>query len=355
MDEMEELGRLWAGMPEPTERELAGSRAALTSRIARPGRRTLLPSVLARPGGSAFLPLRRVALLSAVAAALTVGILVAQVGLGGSDPRTPGYLLAAPPADAQALLKLAARAAADQPDPVPARGQYIHTKRLAQRSLYTKGESGKIQYTKVLADEERWEAAGVGKPWLSREQALSAEGPAPERLWNRGIEDIVYESSCPGEPAYARLSAWPTDPAQVRAKIVTEHGDKPLAVWSALKGLVAESVVRPSLGAALYQVAAGLDGIVLIPDAFDVAGRPGLAVAMDEGDGTRSELIFDRRTYRYLGESTVTTRNTKVKLTTRREVSERKGTVTGTAVLTVDLVPGLPEVSPKASRIKIPC
>ncbi|MGN9837535.1 CU044_5270 family protein [Nonomuraea sp. H19] len=345
MDEMEELGRLWAKIPEATERDLAGSRAALVSRFDRP-----------RPRWRTSLPIRRVALVGAMAVTLTAGILVTEVGLGGSGPHTPGYLLAAPPADAKALLNLAAQAAADQPDTVPARGQYVHTKRLAQRSLYTEDESGRTQYAKVLVNEERWEAADVGKPWLSREQGLSATGPAPRYLWDHGSEDIVYEpAACPGQPAYARLSAWPTDPAQVRAKIVADTGEEPLRIWSSLQGLVAESVVRPSLGAALYQVAAGLDGIVLIPDAVDAAGRPGLAVAMDEGNGTRSELIFDRRTYRYLGERTVNTRDRKVKTPSGGEHTEKKGAVNGTAVLAVDLVPGLPEVSPKASRMKIPC
>ncbi|MBN6050408.1 CU044_5270 family protein, partial [Nonomuraea sp. RK-328] len=344
MDEMEALGRLWAEVPEATERDLAGSRAALVARFDRPRRRW-----------RAALPVRRVALVGAVALTLTAGILAAEVSLGGSDPHTPGYLMAAPPADAKALLGLAARAAAGRPDTVPARGQYVHTKRLAQRSLYTEDEAGRTQYTRVLVNEERWEAADVGKPWLSREQGLSATGPAPRWHWDHGTEDTVYEpSTCPGRPAYARLGAWPTDPAQVRAKIVADTGEEPLRIWSSLKDLVAESVVRPSLGAALYQVAAGLDGIVLVPDAVDVAGRPGLAVAMDEGDGRRSELIFDRRTYGYLGERTVNTRDVKVRLPSR-EVTARKGAVNGTAVLAVDLVPGLPEVSPEASRMKIPC
>ncbi|MFF5205317.1 CU044_5270 family protein [Streptosporangium sp. NPDC000396] len=344
MDEMEELGRLWAKVPEATEHELARSRAALVSRFDRPRRRW-----------RTALPVRRVALVGAMAVTLAAGILVTEVSLGGSGPHTPGYLIAAPPADAKALLNLAAQAAADQPDMVPARGQYVHTKKLAQRSLYTEDESGKAQYTRVLVNEERWEAADVGKPWLSREQVLSAAGPAPRYLWDHGPEDTVYEpAACPGQPSYARLGAWPTDPAQVRAKIVADTGEEPLRIWSSLKGLVAESVVRPSLGAALYQVAAGLDGIVLIPDAVDAAGRSGLAVAMDEGDGTRSELIFDRRTYHYLGERTVNTRDRKVKLPTR-EITEGKGEANSTAVLAVDLVPGLPKVSPKASRMKIPC
>ncbi|NRQ33559.1 CU044_5270 family protein [Nonomuraea sp. NN258] len=358
MNEMEELGRLWAETPEPSSRELAGSRAALTSRIA--GRRDGRPLLTAGrddresdgAGARRFLPTRRAGLVGALAAALTVGILAAQVGLGGSDP---GHPLAAPPADAQTLLKLAARAAGEQRDTVPGRGQYVHTKRLAQRSLYLADETGAVRYTKVLVNEERWESADVGRPWLSREQAVSATGPAPRNRWDHGVEDTVYgPASCPGRPAYARLGAWPTDPAQVRAKIVAETGEDPLRIWASLQSLVAESVVRPSLSAALYQVAAGLDGIVLIPDTVDVAGRPGMAVAMDQRDGTRAELIFDRQTYRYLGERTVNSRDRKARLPIG-EVLKRKGTANGTAVLAVDLTPGLPEVSPDASRLRIPC
>ncbi|MFG3437337.1 CU044_5270 family protein [Nonomuraea sp. NPDC047897] len=227
----------------------------------------------------AALPVRRVVLVGAMSVVLTGGIIVAQVGLGGSDSGTSGHHpFAAPPADAKALLSLAAQAAAGRPDTVPVRGQYVHTKMLSQNSLYIKDKSGRTLSTKVLVSEERWEAADAGKPWLSRTQKLSATGPAPREYWDRGVEDIVSEpGTCPGQPAYARLAAWPTDPAQVRTKIVAEVGEEPLRIWRSLQSLALESVVRPSLGAALYQVAAGLDGIVLIGDAVDAAGRPGLA------------------------------------------------------------------------------
>ncbi|GAA2214809.1 hypothetical protein GCM10009850_102750 [Nonomuraea monospora] len=350
MDELKLIEAVFAE-PGPTPETAAKGRErflreARASREVRQRRRWL-----------AALPVRRVVLVGAMSVVLAGGIIVAQVGLGGSDPGTSGHHpFAAPPADAKALLSLAAQAAAGRSDTVPVRGQYVHTKMLSQNSLYTKDKSGRTLYTKVLVSEERWEAADAGKPWLSRTQKLSATGPAPREYWDRGVEDIVSEpGTCPGQPAYARLAAWPTDPAQVRAKIVAEVGEEPLRIWRSLQSLVIESVVRPSLGAALYQVAAGLDGIVLIGDAVDAAGRPGLAVAMHEGDGTRSELIFDRNTYHYLGERTVNTRDRTVKVRAGGEFIEKKGAATGTAVLAVDLAAGLPEVSPKASRMKIPC
>ncbi|MGA5761728.1 hypothetical protein [Nonomuraea bangladeshensis] len=67
----------------------------------------------------------------------------------------------------------------------------MRTKTLAQRSRYTKDESGRTLHTKVLVSEERWEAADLDKPWLSRTRNPPATGPAPRRYWDRGAEDIV--------------------------------------------------------------------------------------------------------------------------------------------------------------------
>ncbi|MGW2150844.1 hypothetical protein ACWCOT_41500 [Nonomuraea bangladeshensis] len=131
---------------------------------------------------------------------------------------------------------------------------------------------------------------------------------------------------------------------------MADTGEQPLRIWRSLQSLVRDSVVRPSLGAALYQVAARLDGIVLIDDAVDATGHPGLGVAMDEGDSTRSELIFDRTTYQYLGERTVKTRDRRVQVSPGSEFTERKGTVNGTAALAVVLAPGLLAQTARAGR-----
>ncbi|MGW2150845.1 hypothetical protein ACWCOT_41505 [Nonomuraea bangladeshensis] len=67
----------------------------------------------------------------------------------------------------------------------------MRTKTLAQRSLYTKDESGRTLYTKVLVSEERREAADLDKPWLRRSRNPPATGPAPRMYWDRGAKDIV--------------------------------------------------------------------------------------------------------------------------------------------------------------------
>ncbi|MFG6197631.1 CU044_5270 family protein [Nonomuraea sp. JJY05] len=342
MDEMAELDRLWADTPEASERDLAAARVALLARAAAPPGRRARPRTPTRRR-YAF----RLAAVGVLATALTAVIIAGQVALGG-----PG----APAANAQSVLELAARAAADQRDLVPGPGQYVHTKTRVQRMLYTQDPSTKrLLSPLVTADEERWEPADPDEPWLLRERAESATGdPVPRWLWDKGVEDNLYESSCPGQRAYVRLGAWPTDVEGARAKLAAQAGRDPVRRWSELKQLIAESVVRPSLSAALFQLAAEIDGIHLIGDAVDAAGRPGIAVAMDEGGGRRSELIFDRRTYRYLGERTVNTRDVAVK-TSEGVYTTPKGAAVGTAVLTVDLATALPELSPKASRLRIPC
>ncbi|MEV0614875.1 CU044_5270 family protein [Nonomuraea sp. NPDC050404] len=338
MDELKELGRLWADMPEASEQDLAASRAALLSRAGMPQR--------PRPRIRFRRPALRVGLVGALATGLSAVIVAAQVGLLGAGSV----------ANAQDLLKRASAAAAGQEELVPGPGQYVHTKMRVRKNLYTRDKAtGKLPLTVVHGNEERWDPADANRPWLMREQSYAAEGPALRHLWDRGVVDILHEPSyCPGPRAYARLGDWPSDVGQVRAKLVAQVGEDPLSQWNELKRLVKESVVRPSLSAALYRVVAEVDGIELVPEVVDVAGRPGMAVAMDEGGGRRSELIFDRSTYRYLGERTVNVADVRED-TPNGTITQPKGATTGTAVLGVELVPSLPAVSDKVSRMKIPC
>ena len=64
--------------------------------------------------------------------------------------------------------------------------------------------------------------------------------------------------------------------------------------------------MTPELTSALYRAAAKIPGVMLVDDATDAAGRHGVAIArLDETRGARSEWIFDRKTFAYLGERTV--------------------------------------------------
>ena len=68
--------------------------------------------------------------------------------------------------------------------------------------------------------------------------------------------------------------------------------------------------MTPELTSALYRAAAKIPGVMLVDDATDAAGRHGVAIARpDETRGARSEWIFDRKTFAYLGERTVQMRD----------------------------------------------
>ena len=60
------------------------------------------------------------------------------------------------------------------------------------------------------------------------------------------------------------------------------------------------STAPPAVVAALYEVAARVPGVELVPGAVDVAGRRGIAVALTSY-WTRRELIFDDTTGTFLG------------------------------------------------------
>jgi hypothetical protein len=73
-------------------------------------------------------------------------------------------------------------------------------------------------------------------------------------------------------------------------------------------------VLPPRLGAALFDAAAKIPGVTVLPHVADAAGGQGIAVAMTPREGpasgpiwprTRFELIFDPHTYRFIGSQAV--------------------------------------------------
>ncbi|GAA4988207.1 hypothetical protein GCM10023205_68920 [Yinghuangia aomiensis] len=60
----------------------------------------------------------------------------------------------------------------------------------------------------------------------------------------------------------------------------------------------------PQVSAALYQAAARIPGVTVVPSATDAAGREGVAVARS-AQGRETQWIFDRATHTFLGERTV--------------------------------------------------
>jgi RNA polymerase sigma-70 factor (ECF subfamily) len=102
-----------------------------------------------------------------------------------------------------------------------------------------------------------------------------------------------------------QLSALAKDPpalaAAVRRQAATTDNPVDEESFVVVGDLLREAVAPADLRAALFKVAAGIQGVTLVGDTTDPTGRPGVSLAYTY-NGVRSELIFDRRSSLLLGE-----------------------------------------------------
>ena len=141
-----------------------------------------------------------------------------------------------------------------------------------------------------LRDEARYEASGA--PPLGGKQDDHTFGPG-----GLGLDDT---------------SGLPTDPDQLAAVIRDRAGTSGRADASRMLTMVGELLSQgnasPELRAALYRVAAGIDGVELVGAVTDPEGREGMAVAVssdDQGAPIRTTMIFDPTTSQLLAIETV--------------------------------------------------
>jgi hypothetical protein len=94
----------------------------------------------------------------------------------------------------------------------------------------------------------------------------------------------------------------PTTPEAMR-EVIYDVGDGDNLdhrAFQGLSGLIGETYVPPAQLAAIFEAAATIPGVTVVPDVVDAAGRRGVAVARTYG-GIRTELIFDNENHEYLG------------------------------------------------------
>ena len=80
------------------------------------------------------------------------------------------------------------------------------------------------------------------------------------------------------------------------------HGDNPRdqQAFITAADMLRGAYLPPAARSALFRAMARIPGVRAMPDVVDVAGRHGVAVTRTYG--YRQELIFDPKTYEYLGE-----------------------------------------------------
>jgi hypothetical protein len=318
MNEMKLLEDMCAAVPPPD----ADSLAAVRARVLGDGRRP--PASPARPGRShrgrgrrPALSQPRLVLGGGVAVAVAVA---AAVVVAGGLPFGGGSTLVTS-AQAAQVLQRAAVAALTQP--VPRDGQFVYTEITGSEGIFTAPGSP------ATVRERMWQSAdgssagtieaapcvmltpgGDNAPFAG---PLTPGQSTPPPL-SRCELAIPLGHNLPAVASYAGLRTLPASPgallayihAHVRAAHFFNKDTGPRLTWDALVEILRDDVaVPPKLAAAMFRAAATLPGTVVL-HVVDAAGRPGIAVAMQEY-GLSTELIFDPHTYRFTGSADVVT------------------------------------------------
>ncbi len=176
-----------------------------------------------------------------------------------------------------------------------------------------------IQDAYAVSDRRVWIGYGVAGQLATRPVGaaifLSARARAEwERAGRPQQLNVPGDISLPVNAfdlPYRQLQTLPTsvDALWLVIKRMADRGSK---VWerhemfTVIGDILREDPVPAPVRAALYEVAARLPGIDVIGPTHDAAGRPALAVALNDAfDGYREELLFSPRTAKLLGEQDV--------------------------------------------------
>jgi hypothetical protein len=254
---------------------------------------------------------RRLALGGTVVTAAVVTVAIAlSVDFGGGDHG--GRVVAPSPATAHAVLLDLARAAQAQPDAMPGPRQlfFVH-------SLTTRLQSGRpptVANTDVLTYDRRvwtsptqagrlYETAITRQPLLGGRKVQLGNPDAPQHLEPTGGYLI-------GRVRLSRreLLAFPTDPDAIVARMrAAEPGATSADLFDGIAGALREAPAPPKLRAGLFGALARVPGVRLIGATHDPRGRVAVAIGLDAGGGTRTELFLNPKTGELLAERVIIT------------------------------------------------
>ncbi|MEV0403367.1 CU044_5270 family protein [Actinoallomurus sp. NPDC050550] len=299
MDDLKLLAELRTDTPRMTTETARLARARLLAAAAETEQRTV--PTHARRAVVGRRRLFRIAVAGGlVAVAAATGITV--VGNTGkrADHRHPEpdvVFQGTPVANAVDLANRAAQAALAKPFTAPGPLQWIYIQTRSAPLADSSEPNGPV------APHRRQTTAQWIRADGKKQANMDASG-------NMTIDDLM-----PAEPRfdYPYLSSLPTDPdrllATLRASADEPLGPRDLVVFSNIGVFMRNGLIPPKVQAALFQVLSRLQGVQLIRQATDAAGRSGVAFAITEEGYLRNELILDSRTFSYLGERSVVIKN----------------------------------------------
>ena len=229
-------------------------------------------------------------------------------------PEGPG---GATPAAADALHRVALRAAELPAEPSPRPGEYLYAESSASATnLYVTGSDVPNFFFETTTKRSTWispdgsgriiEVSTVDFP--SEEDRSAWRDAGAPRLREDFSSDETFGR---GELGYVDTDELPNDPSELRSWIELRTGEDTWRTFSMVGDLLRYRTTPPAVRAALYLVAAALDGVELVGETTDALGRSGVGVAFTHA-GVRHELIFDPGTAELLGEEDVLVENSEV-------------------------------------------
>jgi hypothetical protein len=281
--DLAELARL---LPAPAERGLpAGRQHTLKEHLISELRLAGSP-----PAGRSATRRRRtpaIVIATAGAAALAAAVVVSL-----PPQNTPG----SSPAAARLLAKIAATAAA-QPSPPVRDSQFWHIKSWVS-NLVCNGGSGNNCVLGKPQEAQIWQSVSN----------LCVTGLVRQNGQDTPLKFSTNYLRCPyrggvHDPTYRFLQSLPTDPHALLSLIERQmQGQlpRPEEAFTTIGDLLGAAIAPPRVSAALYRAAALIPGVTVVRHATDAIGRHGVAVAYTFR-GIRTEWIFSKKTFRYLG------------------------------------------------------
>ncbi|MEV6637855.1 CU044_5270 family protein [Actinoplanes sp. NPDC051470] len=257
---------------------------------------------------------RRWPMIAVPVAAATMAIaLITVVAVNRPTDRGPEETVAAPivaidpgnAKEARAMFDRLALAAGARPATSVGSGQFVYVRSKVAWLVFAEPFDESDGSQSAGEDPQKLDKVHSREIWLPA--TAGSKGLIRERGETFGLEGARTNSS------YAEM---PTEPGALLRKIYAEtkgQGDDPDDVaFDYIGEALRESILPPSLAAALYRTAAEIPGVVLVKDSVDAAGRHGVAVGRTDTLGERTEWIFDPQSYEYLGERSYLVRDTKV-------------------------------------------
>ena len=307
---------LAALLPAPRVQPLSARREAHLRRVALDGTRSRR-LVRGRPTPW----VGRVGTTRVLAAGLSLTVLAATViviiTLAGS-PTSPGHRGGADPATVAVaraggsgapLLREAADVIGRVAQPIPGPRSWEFTESVASTAVPVLPRTiGAAVRASDIVRRQTWLAQSP--PALHSPGSGIVLDGVPQPEYELGVfrvhgHDTPIIANAPTGITYTTLARYPTRPRALLARIAAmlrRDGQVPsgIAEFQRIGELLDDMIIPAPVTAAMYRAAALIPGVRVIPHSRDVAGRPGVGVALTRA-GIRAEWIFAAHSHAFLG------------------------------------------------------